>query len=93
MEAINMDNIIDLVFIAANIVSCARLLTYERGDSNFKPHMSWIAYILVVCSGGQAIDAALEPVPVTIWASIISIVLCVLILRAKGNVAAIVRIT
>ena len=63
MEAINMENIIDLVFIAANIISCARLLTYERGDSNFKPHMSWIAYVLVVCSGGQAIDAALEPVP------------------------------
>ena len=88
-----MDNIVDLVFIAVNIISCARLLTYERGDSNFKPHMSWIAYILVVCTGGQAIEAALEPVPVTVWACGISIVICALVLRAKGNVAAIVRIT
>lgn len=88
-----MDNIIDTVFIAANIISCGRLLTYERGGADFKLHMSWIAYILVVCTGGQAIEAALEPVPVTIWACGISIVICVLILRAKGNVAAIVRIT
>ncbi len=88
-----MDNIIDLSFIVANIISCGRLLSYERGGAEFKLHMSWIAYILVVSTGGQAIAAALEPVPVTVWASAISIVLCVLVLRAKGNVASIVRIT
>jgi len=91
MEALSMTNIIEFVFIAANMISCGRLLSYRRGQGQFKYHFSCLAYVLIVCTGGQAIVATLEAAPVSLWASILSVVLCVLIVRAKGNVATLVR--
>ena len=87
-----MANIITFVFIAANVISCGRLLSYQRGEGQFKYHLSCLAYILIVCTGGEAIVATLEPVPISLWASILSVVLCSLIVRAKGNVATLVRV-
>ena len=87
-----MANIITVVFIVANVISCGRLLSYQRGEGQFKYHFSCLAYVLIVSTGGQAIVATLESVPVSLWASILSVVLCVLIVRAKGNVATLVRV-
>jgi hypothetical protein len=92
MEALNMTNIIAFVFIAANIISCGRLLSYQRGQGQFKYHFSCLAYVLIVCTGGEAIVATLEPVTVSLWASILSVVLCALIVRANGNVATLLRV-
>ena len=86
-----MANIITFVFIAANLISCGRLLSYQRGEGQFKYHFSCLAYVLIVCTGGQVIVAALESASVSLWASILSVVLCTLIVRAKGNVATLVR--
>ncbi len=83
---------ITFVFIAANVISCGRLLSYQRGEGQFKYHFSSLAYVLIVCTGGQAIVATLESAPVSLWASILSVVLCALIVRAKGNVATLVRV-
>jgi hypothetical protein len=92
MEALDMANIITFVYIAANVISCGRLLSYQRGADQFKYHLSCLSYVLIVCTGGQAIAATLESVPVSLWASILSVLLCVLIVRAKGDVAALVRV-
>jgi hypothetical protein len=91
MEALEMANIIVFVFIAANAISCGRLLSYQRGSDPFKYHLSCLAYVLIVCTGGQSISAMLEPTSVSLWASILSVVLCVLLVRGKGNVASLVR--
>ena len=90
MEALEMANIIVLVFIAANLISCGRLLSYQRGSDPFKYRLSCLAYVLIVCTGGQAISTMLEPMSVSLWASMLSVVLCVLLVRSKGNVASLV---
>ena len=87
-----MENIVAFVFIVANVISCGRLLSYQRGQGQFKYHFRCLAYVLIVSTGGQAIVATLESVPVSLWASILSVVLCALIVRAKGNVATLVRV-
>ena len=87
-----MENIVAFVFIVANVISCGRLLSYQRGQGQFKYHFSCLAYVLIVCTGGQAIVATLDSPPVSLWASILSVVLCALIVRAKGNVATLVRV-
>ena len=90
METLRMADIVEFAFIVANLVSCGRLLSYRRGANQFKFRISCLAYVLIVSTGGQAIAAILQPVPVSVWASILSMALCVLIVRARGNVASLV---
>ena len=92
METLRMAHVVAFAFIVANLVSCGRLLSYRRAAGEFKFRMSFLAYVLIVSTGGQAIAAMLQPEPISIWASVLSIVLCVLIVRAKGNVASLVRV-
>lgn len=86
-----MDAIVALVAVVANIITAGRLICYRRGCSRYRPAMSLLAYGLIVCSGGYAIDVAVNSSPVSPWGAGISVILSVLALRARGNVAAILR--
>lgn len=76
----------------ANLASTVRLLLYRRNGARFRRGMSWIAYLLVVGTGGQALDVLVLHEHVTIWQSVVSLLLAVLIFRAQGNVACILSV-
>lgn len=48
--------------------------------------------MLIVCSGGQALDAVFNHNPATPWEAGFAAVIAVLVWRARGNVACIVRV-
>lgn len=80
-----------LVAVLANIVTAARLICYRRGDSRYRPGVSVLAYLLIVFSGGQVIDTVVNGAHVTPWEAGFAVVIAMLVVRARGNVAAIVR--
>lgn len=86
-----MDAIFALLAVLANIVTAGRLICYRRGCSRYRPGVSFLAYVLIVCAGGQAIDTVVNAAHVTPWEAGFAAVIAVLVWRSRGNVAAIVR--
>lgn len=86
-----MDALFALIAVTANVITAARLIFYRRGNSRFRRGVSALAYLLIVCSGGAAIDTAINGAHVTVWEAGFSVIIAALVLRAKGNVAAVVR--
>lgn len=86
-----MDAIFALVAFVACVLTAGRLICYRRGCSHYRPGMSALAYVLIVCSGGQAIDIVVNAAHITPWEAGFAAVIAVLVWRARGNVAAIVR--
>lgn len=74
---------------------CGRLLTYRRRGARFRRSISWLAYGLFVGCGSLAIQILAGryiALPIS-WSFVILLAVCaVLIYRARGNVARIVRI-
>lgn len=81
-----------LIAVLANVATAGRLICYRRGCSRFRPGISLLAYILIVCSGGSAMDALFNHNPATPWEAGFAAVIAVLVWRARGNVACIVRV-
>jgi len=84
--------LIALIVIIANVLTAARLICYQRHGARYRPVMSTLAYLLIVCSGGQVIDVLVNHSPVTVWQAGFSAVVALLVLRARGNVAWVVRV-
>lgn len=86
-----METIIALIAVLANVLTAGRLICYRRGPSRYRRGVSALAYVLIVCSGGQAIDTLVNAGRVTPWEAGVATVIAVLVWRARGNVADIVR--
>lgn len=81
-----------LIAVLANVATAGRLICYRRGCARFRRGVSLLAYIMIVCSGGQALDALFNHNPATPWEAGFAAVIAVLVWRARGNVACIVRV-
>lgn len=86
-----MDALCALIAVTANVITAARLICYRRGSSRFRRGVSVVAYFLIVCSGGAAIDTLVNGAHVTLWEAGFSVVIAVLVVRARGNVATVMR--
>lgn len=84
--------LVALLFVGANLASALRLLLYRRNGARFRRGMSWLAYLLIVGTGGQALDVLVRHEPVTVWQAVVAVLIAVLVYRAQGNVACIVRV-
>lgn len=80
-----------LIAVMANVFTAGRLICYRRGCSRYRPGMSLLAYLLIVCSGGAAIDTLVNGAHVTPWEAGFAVVISALVCRARGNVAHIMR--
>lgn len=79
------------IILLANLISVAVLMCYRRGSSRYKPLMSILAYLLLVSLGGQAIDVSLNAGGASWWDAAVSALVAVVVVRARGNVAAMAR--
>lgn len=80
------------IVVAANVATAARLICYQRHGSRYRPMMSILAYLLIVCAGGQVIDIVVNHSSVSVWQAGMAVIVAALVLRARGNVACIVRV-
>ncbi len=86
-----MDTLIVVIAVLANVLTAGRLICYRRGLSRYRPGVSLLAYVLIACAGGQAIDTLANSAQVTPWEAGFAAVITILVWRARGNVADIVR--
>lgn len=86
------DQIVAAVVVLANLATAARLFGYQRHGARYRVWAAVLAYLLIMCTGGQALDVLFNQVPVTLWQAGVAVVLAVLVYRARGNVARIVRL-
>jgi hypothetical protein len=81
-----------LIYIVLNLVIVLRLITYMPGEASYKWHISLAAYLLTISSGAQVVNVALHSATVSVWDVINAAILCVLVLRAGGNISRIVKL-
>lgn len=81
-----------LIVVVANLLTATRLICYQRKGSRYRFWMSFLAYALIVCAGGQVIDVLANHAPASVWQAGMSVVVAALVLRSRGNVACIVRV-
>jgi len=86
-----MTKIITIVTLVSYVATCIRLLTYQRGLSNYKLTISLMAWCLIVFTGTSALEIFFHPTKIYLGTSGIAVTLCVLVWRARGNVANIMR--
>lgn len=88
-----MEIIAAFIAVAANTVTAGRLICYRRRECRYRPGISVLAYLLIVCAGGAAIDTTVNGVYVTPWEAGFSSIIAILVCRAGGNVAQIFRMS
>src|SRR5262249_39817408 len=92
-----LDHGFALLIVACHTATALRLFFYQRhthyGTANYQLHFSLLALLLIVGTGTRALDVVLhfENIAITPDQAGISLLLCVLVCRAKGNVAALLR--
>jgi hypothetical protein len=89
-----MDHILALALFAANVITCLRLLCYRRAGARYRPLVSAAAWLLIASTGTTALAILLGRYPpddIHLGDVGIAVVVCVLSLTARGNVAAILR--
>jgi hypothetical protein len=76
---------------------CLRIAVYRREGARYRAGVSWMAYLLAVGTGCESLSITLsalfaKPMPmVSPFLLLVLIVLLVLVYRAQGNVARILR--
>jgi hypothetical protein len=91
-----MDHLLALLLFVTNATACVRLLIYSRNGARYRPLVSAYAWLLIVSTGSTALGIVLGLYPAShihLGDVGISLVLCVLSLSARGNVATIIRTT
>lgn len=79
-------------YLLLNSLIVLRLVTYDSDGATYKWHMSAAAYLLTISSGAQIVDVSLGGATVSIWDVITAAILCILLIRARGNVSRIIGI-
>lgn len=89
-----MDHLLAIVLLAANLITCLRLLLYRRDGARYRPLISAAAWLLIASTGTTTLAIVLgryPPADIHLGDVGIAVVVCVLSLTARGNVAAILR--
>lgn len=84
-----------LITLTACLTVCGRLMTYRRGSARFRRHISVTAWLLIAANGAIVLRILLGAdvaCPVGWGMAMLTSVLAVLVCRAQGNVAELIRI-
>ncbi|AIY42985.1 hypothetical protein LT85_3827 [Collimonas arenae] len=86
-----MTKLLTVLALLSYASACIRLLCYRRGRANYRIHISLIAWLLIVATGTCALEILLGHGHPSLGQAGIALTLCVLVLRAQGNVANIIK--
>lgn len=82
------------VTLAACLTACVRLIFYRRRGARFRRHISVAAWLLIAANGAIVLRILLDPYTACPagWAlALPAAVLALLVCRARGNIAALIR--
>lgn len=84
-------HLIPLAAAVAYLASALRLLCFQRNGARIRRGISLLACLLIgalICAG---LEILLYQRPVSLWQAAIAVLLCILIYRSRGNLAALLR--
>ncbi|QRX80869.1 phage holin family protein [Glaciimonas sp. PAMC28666] len=95
MNASDAINATTTIFTAIELFSysatCAQLLCYRRGVSNYRVHISLLAWVMIVFSGTSALEILLGYGHTSFGQAGLALTWSALVFRAQGNVSHILR--
>jgi hypothetical protein len=83
--------IVPLLAAGAYLLGALRLACYCRGQSRYRRSVSLIASLLGASLSLCGLEILLYRPPVSPWHALSSVLMCLLIFRSRGNVAALMR--
>ncbi|AEK60833.1 phage holin family protein [Collimonas fungivorans] len=86
-----MNKLLTVIAVLSYAMTCMQLLCYRRGYANYRIHISLVAWLLIVFTGTCALEILLGTARTSFGQAGIAFTLCVLVYRARGNVANIIR--
>ena len=84
-------HLIPLAAALAYLASALRLLCFQRNGARIRRGISLLACLLIgalICAG---LEIILYQRPVSPWQAAIAVLLCILVYRSRGNLAALLR--
>ncbi|EOK5393413.1 hypothetical protein AO946_23380 [Pseudomonas aeruginosa] len=84
-------HLIPLAAALAYLASALRLLCFQRNGARIRRGISLLACLLIgalICAG---LEILLYQRPVSLWQAAIAVLLCILVYRSRGNLAALLR--
>ncbi len=87
----NIEMAVQLIAAIAYLLSALRLACYTRGDARYRRSISLLASLFggVLCICG--LEILLDRQPTSFGQAAAIVLLCILIFRSRGNVAALLR--
>ncbi|MDN6874628.1 phage holin family protein [Pseudomonas citronellolis] len=86
-----LEFIVPLIAAIAYLAGALRLVCFERAGARYRRGMSLLASLLGASMAISGLEILLYRPPVSIWHAITACLLCLLIYRSRGNVAALLR--
>ncbi|KVO90034.1 phage holin family protein [Burkholderia ubonensis] len=80
-----------LIALAAHLAALVRVLAYRRNGARHRRHVSWVAWALVVVTGGASIELLLHAASVGFFEAATAVLLAMFVYGARGNVARLLR--
>ena len=84
-------HLIPLAAALAYLASALRLLCFQRNGARIRRGISLLACLLIgalICAG---LEIILYQRPVSPWQAAVAVLLCILVYRSRGNLAALLR--
>ena len=83
--------LIPMLTTAAYLLAALRLACYCRGQARYRRGVSLFASIFGASLSLCGLEILLYRPPVSLWHALSSVLMCLLIFRSQGNVAALMR--
>lgn len=84
-------HLVPLAAAVAYLASALRLLCFQRNGARIRRGISLLACLMIgalLCAG---LEILLYQRPVSLWQAAIAVLLCILVYRSRGNLAALLR--
>jgi hypothetical protein len=88
---LNIELAVQLITAIAYLLSAIRLACYSRGEARFRRSISLLASLFGAALCICGLEILLYRPPTSLWQALSTILLCMLIFRSRGNVAALLR--
>lgn len=85
--------LLPMITALAYLGAAVRLLCFSRKGFRYRRGMSLLAAVLIGTLLCAALDIILNATPVTLWQAVLALLICILVVRSRGNVAALMRFT
>lgn len=85
--------LLPMIAALAYLSAAVRLLCFSRKGFRYRRGMSLLAAVLIGTLLCAALDIILNAAKVTLWQTVLAVLICILVVRSRGNVASLMRFT